>query len=66
MKRLVLLVDEENRICSYSTRDYPEHGIMSLEKDGKTHLLMINNYSIFGEIYNLETEKGMFILKYLE
>jgi hypothetical protein len=59
-------VDEENRICSYNTRDYPEQGLMSLEKDGRVHLLLINNFSIFGEIYNLDTEKGMFILKYLE
>jgi hypothetical protein len=66
MKRKVLLVDNENRTCSYNTRDYPEQGVMSLEKDGRTYLLLINDFSIFGEIYNLDTEKGMFVLKYLE
>lgn len=65
LKRKVIMIDSENRKSYYTTRDYPEHGMMSLQKDNRVHILPIESFSILGDIYTLETQKGIFFLKYL-
>jgi hypothetical protein len=66
IERDIILIDFENRTRTYKTISYPEEGALFLKKDGKLMVLIINEYSVLGGVYNLQTVNGFFLLRYLD
>ena len=64
-KRAVIMVDYDNRVAHYTTYDYPESGALVLAAGNKSIVLPIDQFSKSGDVYNLQTVKGVYLLRYL-
>jgi hypothetical protein len=64
LPRAVVLVDYENRVAVFKTRDYPESGALVLYRDNYTTLLTIDSFTKNGDVYNLQTPRGLYLLYY--
>jgi hypothetical protein len=64
-KRKVVMVDYDNRVAYFTTYDYPESGTLLLTDHNKSTILPIDQFSKNGDVYNLETIKGLYLLRYL-
>jgi hypothetical protein len=59
------MVDYENRIAFFTTRDYPEPGrLFFFQKDNTYHSVLIEKITMNGKVYNLQTTKGLYLLRY--
>ena len=66
LERDVVLVDYENRIGYFKTKEYPTPGnLFFVSKDNKSFNILVDNFTKNKEIYYLNTEKGLYILRYL-
>lgn len=66
LKRNVVLVDSENRIGYFTTLEYPVAGnLMFFQRDNKDFHILVDSFSRNENIYYLNTEKGLYILRYL-
>lgn len=60
------MVDSENRLGYFTTKEYPVSGnLMFFEKDRKDYHILVNSFTKNKDIYYLDTEKGLYILRYL-
>jgi hypothetical protein len=65
IQRKVVMVDYDNRVAHFTTHDYPESGVLILADYNRTVVLPIDGFCKNGDVYNLQTEKGLYLLRYL-
>lgn len=66
MECKVVMVDYENRIAYFTTVCYPEKdSLLILIQNGRPHYFIVNNYTKNGDVYNLQTVNGLYLLRYL-
>lgn len=68
IERDVYMIDKNNLIAHFSTKDYPESGsllLRSRDNNGRLRLLVVDSYVKTDTIYNIQTPQGHFIMKYL-
>ena len=66
MERKVVMVDYENRIAYFTTTSYPEKdSMLILIRNGKPSYFIVNDYTKNGDVYNLQTVNGLYLLRYL-
>jgi hypothetical protein len=66
LERKVVMVDYENRIAHFTTHSYPEKdSLLILIRNGKPEYLIVNDYTLNGDVYNLQTANGLYLLRYL-
>lgn len=66
LERKVVVVDYENHIAHFTTHSYPEKdSLLILIRNGKPEYLIVNNFTLNGDVYNLQTVNGLYLLRYL-
>lgn len=66
LERHIMMVDYENRVAFFTTKDYPRLGrLFFFEKDNHYHCIMVESITMSGKVYNLQTTKGLYLLRYV-
>ena len=66
MEHKVVMVDYENRIAYFTTYSFPEKdSLLILKQNNRLDYVIVNEYTLNGDVYNLQTPNGLYLLRYL-